>query len=152
MRLIAIATLFVIFVNCAFAQHAEHVMGFSQEKTTHHFYLYKDGGTIQVEANDPKDAEIRNQIQAHLPHIARMFAAGDFNAPMLVHDQTPPGAPELVRLKDEVTYTYEKTPRGGRVRIVTKSTEARDALYAFLRFQIAEHHTGDSTDVSRRAR
>jgi len=29
------------------------VMGFSHEKTTHHFQLYKDGGAIQVTVNDP---------------------------------------------------------------------------------------------------
>ena len=79
-----------------------------------------------------------------------MFAAGDFNAPMLVHSQTPPGTPVLERLKSEVTYTLEKSPRGGRVRIVTKNAEAREALHAFLRFQISEHRTGDSTELSRR--
>ena len=130
--------------------HADHVMGFSHEKTTHHFFLDADGGTIQVEANDAKDTESRDQIQNHLAHIAKMFAAGDFQAPMLVHDKTPPGTATLTRLKSEVKYKYEKTERGARVLIVTKNAEARDAVYEFLRFQITDHKTGDSTEVGGR--
>lgn len=133
-------------------KNGDHVMGFSHEKTTHHFLLYPDGGAIQVEANDVNDTESRDQIRAHLPHIAKMFAAGDFQAPMLVHGQTPPGVPTLTRLKNEVTYTYEELEKGGRVVIVTKNKEARDALYAFLRFQISDHKTGDSTKVQKEPR
>jgi len=35
----------------------------------------------------------------HLSHIAQMFADGNFQAPMLIHDQAPPGVPTLQRLK-----------------------------------------------------
>src|SRR5215471_11466727 len=102
---------------CAAAQDAHHdavnrrgdaVMGFSHEKTTHHFRLYADGGEIEVTADDPKDSESRGQIRAHLPHVAKMFADGNFNAPMLVHDRTPPGVPVLEKLKEQVTYRYEE--------------------------------------------
>jgi len=37
----------------------EAEMGFSQGKTTHHFVMLKDGGVIQVSANDPKDDTTR---------------------------------------------------------------------------------------------
>ena len=124
-------------------QRGDHVMGFSHEKTTHHFLIQKDGGTIQVEANDPKDTESRDQIQAHLPHIAKMFAAGNFQAPMLVHDTVPPGVPTMQRLMSEISYRYEKTDRGGRVRITTQNAEAVEAIHDFLKFQIADHKTGD---------
>jgi hypothetical protein len=30
-------------------------MGFSHDKTTHHFRLYPDGGAIEVTADDPND-------------------------------------------------------------------------------------------------
>jgi hypothetical protein len=125
-------------------------MGFSHEKTTHHFRLFKDGGAIEVTANDPKDSESRDQIRMHLSHIARMFADGNFQAPMLIHDQTPPGVPALQRLKAEVRYRFEEIDGGGRVRITTKSAEALTALHEFLRFQIADHQTGDSTEVKDR--
>ncbi|HLW76163.1 MAG TPA: hypothetical protein VKS01_04240, partial [Bryobacteraceae bacterium] len=77
-------------------------MGFSQEKTTHHFFLYADGGAIQATANDPKDTGSRDQVQMHLGHIAKMFADGNFEIPMLVHEQTPPGTPAMKKLKDQI--------------------------------------------------
>ena len=86
----------------------DHVMGFSHEKTTHHFGLYADGGAIEVAANDAKDTESRDQIRIHLSHIAvMMFAAGNFQAPMLIHDQVPSGVPTLQRLKAVVGYRFE---------------------------------------------
>jgi hypothetical protein len=130
-------------------QHGDHVMGFSHEKTTHHFRLYADGGTIEVTANDPRDSESRDQIRMHLAHIAGMFAAGDFDAPMLIHDQVPPGVPVLRKLKGDVKYRFEELDRGGRVRISTKNAEALQAVYEFLRFQISDHQTGDAITVGR---
>ena len=141
--------------GAAFAQDAhhvgvdergDHVMGFSHEKTTHHFRLYKDGGAIEVTANDARDSESRDQIQMHLSHIARMFASGNFQAPMLVHDKTPPGVPVLEKLKDEVSYKFTRTERGAAIRITTKNPEALAALHEFLRFQIADHRTGDPSE------
>src|SRR5215469_6522594 len=55
-------------------QRGDEVMGFSHEKTTHHFRLYGDGGAIEVEANDVKDTANRDQIRSHLGHIVTMFA------------------------------------------------------------------------------
>jgi hypothetical protein len=94
-----------------------------------------------------KDNGSRDQIQMHLSHIAKMFADGNFEAPMLIHDQTPPGVPVLQKLKTEVTYRFEKTEGGGLVRVTTKNPEALKALYEFLRFQIKDHGTGDSGEV-----
>src|SRR5882724_8009176 len=124
-------------------QRGDHVMGFSHEKTTHHFRLYKDGGAIEVTANDAKDTDSRDQIRMHLGHIAKMFAAGDFNAPMLVHDRVPPGVPTLQKLKADVQYRFEQTDRGATIRIETANPEALKALHEFLRFQIEDHKTGD---------
>lgn len=129
-------------------QRGDHVMGFSHERTTHHFRLFADGGAIEVEANDPKDIASRDQIRAHLGHIAQMFAAGDFNSPMLIHDRVPPGVPTLQQLKGAVSYRFEKADRGGRVRITTPNGEALRAVHEFLRFQITDHQTGDSLQVA----
>jgi hypothetical protein len=129
--------------HTAVDKRGDHVMGFSHEKTTHHFRLYPDGGAIEVTANDAKDTESRDQIRMHLSHIARMFAEGNFQAPMLIHDQVPPGVPELQRLKAEVIYRFEEIPNGGRVRISTKDKKAIAAAHEFLKFQIADHRTGD---------
>jgi hypothetical protein len=128
-------------------ERGAHVMGFDQQKTTHHFYLYADGGAIDVSANDPNDQSDISAARAHLPHIAKMFGNGDFSAPVLVHATNVPGTADLARLKDRLSYRYEETPRGGRVNIVTADPEALAALHSFLRFQIADHKTGDSPDV-----
>ena len=128
-------------------ERGDHVMGFDHMKTTHHFRLFTDGGSIEVAANSPQDAESRDQIRMHLGHIARMFAEGNFNAPMLIHDQTPPGVPVMKKLKSDIQYKFEETERGALVRITTRNPEALEAIHEFLRFQIKEHKTGDSLEV-----
>lgn len=131
--------------------HAAMAMGFDQDKTTHHFHLFTDGGAIDVSVKDAADAKNRDAIRAHLPHIAQLFQAGDFSAPMLVHQTAAvPGAEELQRAKDRVTYRYRETPAGGRVDIETTDPAALKAVHAFLRFQITDHKTGDSLEVKPR--
>ena len=118
-------------------------MGFDQQKTTHHFLLTRDGGIIQVTANSPNDTASADQIRMHLHHIAGAFASGDFDIPMFVHDQTPPGVPTLKRLRKKLHYKLKTNGSGGSVVITTSNPEARQALWDFLRFQITEHKTGD---------
>ncbi|MDQ3804136.1 MAG: hypothetical protein M3416_09940 [Acidobacteriota bacterium] len=125
----------------------DRVMGFDHTKTTHHFLLYRDGGAIEVTAKDRHDKEGRDQIRKHLGHIARMFAEGNFKAPMLIHERVPPGVPVMQSLKSEIKYDYEATEGGARVRIRTASAEALAAIHDFLRFQIEDHETGDTTEV-----
>jgi hypothetical protein len=126
----------------------DKVMGFDHLKITHHFLLFSDGGAIEVEANDPKDTVSRDQIIWHLSHIAKMFASGDFNAPMLIHGQTPSGVPTMQRLKGEIKYQFEEMERGGRVLISTRNPEGVAAIHEFLSFQIKEHQTGDTNEVT----
>jgi hypothetical protein len=130
-------------------ERGDQGMGFSQEKTTHHFYLTKTGGVIQVEANEPQDTSSKDQIRQHLGHIAMMFTEGNFDIPMFVHEQVPPGVPEMKRLRTAISYQYEETERGGRVRISSDNTGAVSAVQSFLRFQITEHKTGDSLEVNK---
>jgi hypothetical protein len=138
--------------TCA-AHHAavdgrgDMVMGFDHEKTTHHFSLTPDGGVIAVSANDPNDRPSRDAIRGHLTHIAKMFAAGDFQAPMLIHGQTPPGVPLMKARRSMIRYAYEETPAGARVRISTADQKSLAAIHEFLRFQIEDHRTGDSLEV-----
>ena len=120
------------------------------QDTKHHFRLYNDGGAIEVETIDPNDTASRDQIRSHLRHISQMFATGDFNAPMLIHDQTPPGVPVLQKLKREVVYDFENRDKGAAIQIHTKNSEALKAIHVFLRFQISDHQTGDTDGISRR--
>jgi hypothetical protein len=133
--------------SSAMNDRGEKGMGFSQTTTTHHFLLNADGGAIQVEANDLTDTATRDMIRMHLTHIAKAFASSDFAIPMFVHDATPPGVPVMKQLKDKIRYKFEETPAGGRVVIVTTDPQAFEAVQQFLRFQIAEHKTGDSSVV-----
>ena len=125
----------------------EREMGFSQEKTTHHFRLLEDGGAIEVEVNDPSDTAMRDQVRRHLAAIAKAFADGDFTAPFAIHAQTPSGVPVMKRLKESINYKFEETEKGARVRISTSGAEALTAIHDFLSFQIREHMTGDPLEV-----
>ena len=125
--------------------HAAHaVMGFDQDRTAHHFFLFSDGGAIDVSVKDPSDATNAGAIRAHLPHITSMFGNGDFEAPMLVHDtKDVPGTAVMAAKKAAIRYRYVETPKGGRVDIQTTDAEALAAIHAFLKFQITDHKTGD---------
>lgn len=131
--------------------HGAAVMGFDQDATTHHFALYTDGGAIAVSVKDARDRASLGAIRSHLPHIRQMFSDGNFAAPMLVHDSIRvPGTAAMAQLRDRLTYKYVETPQGGRVDIVTADREALAAVHAFLTFQIADHQTGDATEVGKR--
>ena len=134
----------------AIVSRGDRAMGFSHETTTHHFLLYKAGGAIDVSANDPKDSATRDEIRMHLSHIAKLFAAGDFDVPMFIHDTSPPGAPVIAKLRGQIRYVYTNTPGGAKIQITTANPEALQAIHAihaFLRFQIADHQTGHSTAI-----
>jgi hypothetical protein len=66
---------------------------------------------------------------------------------MFIHDQVPPGVDAMKRLKAEISYEFEKTESGARVRIKTNNAEALAAVHDFLRFQIKEHQTGDALET-----
>jgi len=131
-------------------ERGDHAMGFSHMATAHHFLLDEDGGAIQVETIDGKDTKSRDQIRMHLKHISVMFPAGNFEAPMFIHDKVPPGVSVMKRLSNEINYKFEAMDRGGRIQIRTKNDEALKAVHEFLRFQITDHKTGDSLEVGKR--
>ena len=117
------------------------------EHAIHHFELLKDGGTVTAEVKDPKDGAGRNQLRLHIAHMAKMYAEGYFRGPEFIHAQKVPGVVEMERLKDEIRYEYHDTASGGRITIVSHNEKAIAAVHEFLRFEIKEHHTGDSTEV-----
>jgi hypothetical protein len=129
--------------NAEMNERGEKSMGFSQTPTMHHFYLNKSGGVIQVEAKELYDATNRDAIRMHLRHVAQAFQTGDFDIPMFIHDTVPPGVPQMKRLQKDISYTFEETPKGGRVVISSSDTNAIEAIHRFLRFQVEEHKTGD---------
>ena len=130
-------------------QRGDQAMGFSHEQTAHHFTLTADGGRISAAALSADDVASRDAIRAHMGHIAQAFTAGNFEMPMFIHDQTPPGVPTMKRLRDRIAYRSEDTELGARVVILTRDPDAIAAVHAFLKFQIADHRTGDPTSVQK---
>jgi hypothetical protein len=125
----------------------DHAMGFSHEKSTHHFLLFPDGGAIEVNANNPNDKTTRDEIRMHLSHVAQMFADGNFQVPMFIHDTVPPGVPVMKSKRASISYVFESMDNGGRIRIKTADSDALKAIHQFLAFQIDDHRTGDSMAV-----
>ena len=128
-------------------ERGAHAMGFDQEKTTHHFLLYQDGGAIDIGVKEASDTTNRDAIRMHLPHIAMLFGQGRFDLPHFIHATEVPGTATMTQLKERIAYRYRQTPGGGRVDIISSDPEALQAIHAFLRFQIADHKTGDSLVV-----
>lgn len=130
-------------------ERGDKVMGFDHTKTNHHFLLKENGGVIQIEANDSADTASRDEIRQHMRHIAKMFGEGNFSAPMLIHEQNPPGTDVMKQLKAGIKYDFGESERGAFIRITTSDAAALKAIHAFLRFQIKEHMTGDPLDAPR---
>lgn len=139
------------------AKHAQHaagvdargdaVMGFSHETTKHTFRLLADGGAVEVRATDPADAASIAAIRTHLKEIEKDFVAGNFESPRLIHDRVPDGVPVMKSLGSSLHYQYEELERGGRVLLSTRDARGIEAVHQFLRFQIADHRTGDSGKI-----
>jgi hypothetical protein len=135
------------------AQHqgAHGAMGFDVDKTIHHFFVYEDGGAIDVGVKDKADKTNMDGIRAHLKEAATMFGQGHFETPEAVHAPAAVhGVENLVKFKERIKYTYTETPLGGRVDIFSTDKDALAAIHAFLKFQIEEHKTGDKTTPTKR--
>jgi hypothetical protein len=122
-------------------------MGFDQDKTAHHFRLYKTGGAIEVVSDDPADGVLRAQIRTHLKAIAEEFAAGDFGKPLATHGEVPPGVRTMQERRNALTFKYEELPGGARVQVTASDATTLEAVHEFLRYQIREHKTGDPLTV-----
>jgi hypothetical protein len=133
--------------DSAMNRRGDHVMGFEQQKTTHHFVLTKSGGIIQVTAKDASDIASRDHIRMHLQHISKAFAEGDFADPHEVHAEDPPGVATMKKEKDKISYNFRSTDAGGKVIIHTDDSTALEAVHEYLRYQIREHKTGDPVTV-----
>jgi len=128
-------------------ERGDHAMGFSHEKTKHHFKLTSDGGIIEVDANKQTDTASLDQIRLHLTHIASMFSSNNFEMPMFIHDTVPPGVPIMKEKHSAISYTFMPTKKGAMIRIATPDPDALKAVHEFLAFQITDHRTGDSVSV-----
>ena len=76
-----------------------------------------------------------------------MFTHGNFQVPIFIHNNVPPGVPMMESRRAAIAYTFEPMPTGGRIRIATVDRDALEAIHQFLAFQIDDHRTGDAKTV-----
>jgi hypothetical protein len=138
------------------SQHEQHThavdarhdtFGMAHDVSAHHFRLFRDGGAIELRADDPHDAATVSAIRKHLRKVAAAFTKNDFSTPVFVHGRPPDGVDTMKRLRDRIRYRYESVDAGGRIRVTTSDQVALAAIHDFLKFQIAEHRTGDSGQI-----
>lgn len=153
------ALLFAVAMDCPMhaqhmnAQHAAEVdsrhdtFGMAHDSSHHNFRLFKDGGAIELRANDPNDAAMIDVIRRHLRDVGASFVKGDFSTPMFVHGHAPDGVGEMKRLRRRIEYRYEDVDAGGRIRITTTDARALTAIHDFMKFQITEHRSADTSQV-----
>ena len=125
----------------AFAGQHTHNAGRDGFRPPDHSPFPPRPGRGAIETGPRADAP-RETVRRHLRHLSQGLAAGSFEKPLATHGETPAGVPDMVRLKDRITYSFENMEHGGRVRIRAAGQEARDAVHAFLRYQIRDHATG----------
>jgi protein-S-isoprenylcysteine O-methyltransferase Ste14 len=113
-------------------------MGVDQYTSTHVFESLPDGGRIVLQ-RDQADSVGTATIRAHLRHIARAFAAGDFQLPGFVHAQPVPGTAVMKARRGAIRYTMDTLPRGGMVRLESADSAAVRAIHQFMAFQRHDH-------------
>src|SRR5262245_1772965 len=133
----------------ALKRRGADAMGFDQDAVTQHCRLSPTGGSIEVTVKDRADAASLAAVRSHLRTIASEFTAGRFDKPFQTHGEVPPGVADMQKASQAIAYRYEDLRQGGVVRIVTKDPGAREAVHAFLRYQIVEHRTGEPLQPGR---
>jgi hypothetical protein len=118
-------------------------MGVDQLTTTHEFEELADGGRIRL-AGNPADSAATATIRNRTLQLAAALRAGDFDTPLLTHNEHVPGADLLASRHDRITYDFSEVPGGGEIRITTADPMARIAVRGFLAFQREEHQASHS--------
>jgi hypothetical protein len=137
----------VVGAQTAVDKRGDRVMGFSHQKSQHHFRLAPDGGRIEVVATAASDDATIAAIRSHLKDVAVLFQKGEFGQPHTIHDRELPGIATMREQRDKVAYAYEDMAQGGRVTMKTSDATVLAAIHEFMRAQIADHRTGDPATV-----
>jgi len=146
----ALVALAVSTPALAQATPPHHPAGHEMDNTVHHFYLYEDGGAMDLSVKEKTDKAGLETVRMHLTEMAKMLGHGTAEM-MTAHEaHAMPGLEDLMKMKDKIKYTFVETPVGGRVDIVTTDKAALAAVHGFLKHHIAEHKTGDKTTVMKR--
>jgi hypothetical protein len=82
----------------------------------------KEGGSIEVEAKSANDSQTRDTVRVQLQTDLRT--------------NLPSSTPALQQHRKDIKYTFEKTKRGGRIRMQTHDPEALAAVQSYLKSQM----------------
>ena len=133
------------YVDPALLSRATKTSGFDSDRVTRHFYVLKNGGAVEITAKDPNDEATIKAIQAHLKKESDQLAKGSFEIFTNIYGRTPENAPQLKKLRDDVTYAMVPQENGAVLRMLTVNPAAKSAIHDNLRFQIDQWKTGDPT-------
>lgn len=122
-------------------------VGVSLDKLVLHYYLVKNGGVVELAAKDPQDTNTIAAIQKYLQNQKELWEKGKDLAVTEVHTKFPESAVTMRKLRNEITFYMAKTDNGGVLRMFSINDQARNAIQDFLKFEIAEHKTGDSPTI-----
>ncbi len=123
----------------AMKQRGQQAMAVDQDKATHKFDAFPDGGRIELQS-DVDDSVAISGIRTHFKEIEAAFRAGNFSIPMFVHDQAVPGTSVMTAKRRSIRYIRRDLPRGAELRLRTTDPEAIRAIHSFMAFQRREHH------------
>lgn len=122
-------------------------MGVSLDKVTVHFYLVKNGGVMELLAKDPGDNSTVEALQKYLQNQKDLWEKGKETAVTDVHLRAPESAATMRRLRNDITFYAAKMDNGGVLRMFSINDQARTAIQDYMKFEIAEHNTGDPTTL-----
>jgi len=104
---------------------------------------------------DPSDADTRKAVRGYVQRVSQLMVLGDLTR---LREQFGEGVPGLERIaearqrKATITVRSSTPDEGSEIVFTTADPLALEGLHAFLRFQIADLNTGDSTEVRERNR
>jgi hypothetical protein len=133
------------YVDPALLSRATKVSGFDSDRVTRHFYVLKNGGAVEITAKDPNDEATIKAIQAQLKKESDQLTKGSFETFTNIYGKAPENAPQLKKLRDDITYAMVPQENGGVLRMLTVNPTAKSAIHDTLRFQIDQWKSGDPT-------
>ena len=129
------------------AQRFSHSLGVTLDKVVVHFYLVKNGGVIELAAKDANDNTTINALQKYLQNQKELWEKGKESAVTEVHAKPPEAALTMRKLRNDITFYMAKTDNGGVLRMFSINDQAKNAIQDYLKYEIAEHKTGDSPTI-----
>jgi hypothetical protein len=157
-RILAVVLALLAMTGVAFAQaptsddqevpaRFSRALGVSLDKVVVHYYLVKNGGVIELAAKDANDNATISALQKYLQNQKELWEKGKETAVTEVHSKPPECAGVMRKLRNDITFYVAKTDAGAVLRMFSINEQARNAIQDYLKFEIAEHKTGDSPTI-----